>query len=178
MCSEGSLAVFWGFWECPRDPRSTPGTPQNTRGAMQIATPPWGTTDLWGYPTLTSETTVPPDEAVRKPPPRPGHKNDENYGARAPQKSSKTDRSGSELVFEAGIGSGIAGNPLGRILRSNGPREELPKLCSRQCSRVFPSAPGWGGGFRTASSGGTVVSEGQGRVTQSGVSQRWGLRFA
>jgi hypothetical protein len=49
----------------------------------------------------------------------------------------------SELTFEAGIGSSMAGTPLGRIFRSNGPRERLPRLCSRECSRVFPSARVW-----------------------------------
>ena len=55
----------------------------------------------------------------------------------------------SELTFEVGIG--MAGNPLGRHLRSNGPPRGLPRLCSRVCSRVFPSVAGWGGGFRTPS---------------------------
>jgi hypothetical protein len=50
----------------------------------------------------------------------------------------------SELFFDAGIGSGMPGNPLGRILGSDGPRGGLPMLSSRECSRVFLSAPEWG----------------------------------
>ena len=43
------------------------------------------------------------------------------------------------LIFEAGIGTGMAGNPMGLILSSNGLFGGLPSLCSR----VFLSVPGW-----------------------------------
>ena len=48
------------------------------------------------------------------------------------------------MIIGAGIGSVPAWlEPLGRILKSNGPREGLARLCSRVCSREFLSVPVW-----------------------------------
>ena len=56
----------------------------------------------------------------------------------------KTDFWVSELIIGIGSGSGMAGKPLGRGLRSTDPGEGLLRLCSRVCSRVFPSVAGCG----------------------------------